>query len=436
MTGDRDLLFQVAQNLLENAVATWWRPDRCRPAHEHRRKSLISARSRPRRPTRCSAASLRALLSRGYGSHQQWFRYWSGAGEGYCGTARGRVRRATLNRAWRSRSNCRVAPDVRWAGNNDILRASQWRPFRMQFLRTFSFPILWQRSWPASYAPWLVARVTNQCDEQRGCLRRRSGRSHPGVVTDAARRGGIRLRGQALGTAHANEAVEIAAKVSNLVTAIRFREGGRCAAAKCWWNSIACRRAPISCGRRSAVKPQRPVQAQPEVVRDPGTVAIAARSARGDTARKPGACDGFGVQALGYRDSCAVRWAYRLETRQRRQPHQSRNPHHHPGRYADHQARLLGARDLHRQHQGLRSRRLQHRVSNRDFKGTIVSIDSRLDPTTRAITVRAELPTPRPAQARHVHERSPAGGRGQVLMILPSRRSCLRKGASSCSGER
>ena len=55
---------------------------------------------------------------------------------------------------------------------------------------------------------------------------------------------------------------------------------------------------------------------------------------------------------------------------------------------------------------------------NHDFKGTIVSIDSRLDPTTRAITVRAELPNPdgklKPGMFLNVRLQEE---RGQVLMI-------------------
>ena len=46
-----------------------------------------------------------------------------------------------------------------------------------------------------------------------------------GVVTEAARAEDIQYEVEALGTAHANEAVEITSKVSNLVTGIRFREG-------------------------------------------------------------------------------------------------------------------------------------------------------------------------------------------------------------------
>jgi membrane fusion protein (multidrug efflux system) len=56
--------------------------------------------------------------------------------------------------------------------------------------------------------------------------------------------------------------------------------------------------------------------------------------------------------------------------------------------------------------------------TNREFKGTIVSIDSRLDPTTRAITVRAEIPNAdgvlKPGMFMNVRLQEE---RGQVLTI-------------------
>ena len=217
-----------------------------------------------------------------------------------------------------------------------------------------------------------------------------------GVVTDAARHEEFAYEVEALGTAHANEAVEITAKVSNLVTAIRFREGQQVR-------------------RGDSLVELDSVQA--------GADLAAARAALSETrSQYKRSQELYATQALSQSqldqleatllaNQARVTWPEsKLSDTVIRAPFDGRTGLRRvsvgslisPGTLITtlDDTRIIkldfcGARDLHRHHQGrpaVTARSIA--FPNRDFKGTIVSIDSRLDPTTRAITVRAELPNP------------------------------------------
>lgn len=78
----------------------------------------------------------------------------------------------------------------------------------------------WDRL-PWSEAPARDARGTSAQDKGE------SGRRPTLVEAMPARQGDVTVAIEAVGTARANEAVTVASKVTGLVSAIRFREGGR-----------------------------------------------------------------------------------------------------------------------------------------------------------------------------------------------------------------
>jgi membrane fusion protein (multidrug efflux system) len=215
-----------------------------------------------------------------------------------------------------------------------------------------------------------------------------------GVVTDAARSEDFAYELEALGTARANEAVEITAKVSNLITAIRFREGQEV-------------------HRGDVLVELDSVEA--------GAGLLAARAALSETrSQYKRSQELFATQALSQSQLEQLEATLRANE----------------ARVTGAQAKLAdtvirapfdGRTGLRRVSVGslispgtvittlddTRIIKLDFSVPetfvsilreglplvarsvafpNRDFNGTIASIDSRLDPATRAITVRAEVP--------------------------------------------
>jgi membrane fusion protein, multidrug efflux system len=241
-----------------------------------------------------------------------------------------------------------------------------------------------------------------------------------GVVTDAARQEEFAYEVEALGTAHANEAVEITAKGSNLVTAIRFREGQQVRRGNILVEldsvqagaDLAAARAALSETRSQYKRSQElyATQALSQSQLDQLEATLLANQARvtasesklSDTViRAPfdgrtglrrvsvGSLISPGTLITTLDDTKIIKLDFAV-----------------PETFISiiKEGLPLTARSI--------------AFPNHDFKGTIVSIDSRLDPTTRAITVRAELPNPdgmlKPGMFLNVRLQEE---RGQVLMI-------------------
>ena len=298
-------------------------------------------------------------------------------------------------------------------------RASQWRPFRMKFLRTLSVPML------TALLPGLVCALAGCSGDKSNAMNNAAAFAGGpdaaiGVVTDAARQEEFAYEVEALGTAHANEAVEITAKVSNLVTAIRFREGEQVRRGEVLVEldsvqagaDLAAARAALSETRSQYKRSQElyATQALSQSQLDQLEATLLANQARvtgsesklSDTViRAPfdgrtglrrvsvGSLISPGTLITTLDDTRIIKLDFSVP-----------------------ETFIASIKE------GLPLTARSIAFPNRDFKGTIVSIDSRLDPTTRAITVRAELPNPegllKPGMFMNVRLQEE---RGQVLMI-------------------
>ncbi|HZF26236.1 MAG TPA: efflux RND transporter periplasmic adaptor subunit [Steroidobacteraceae bacterium] len=215
-----------------------------------------------------------------------------------------------------------------------------------------------------------------------------------GVVTDAAREEEFAYELEALGTARANEAVEITPKVSNLVTAIRFREGQQVRRGEVLVQldsvevgaDLDVARAALSESRSSyqrsqelyatqALSPSQLEQLEATLHANEARVTAAEKKLSDTLIRAPfdgrtglrrvsvGSLVNAGTVITTLDDTSVIKLDFTV-----------------PETFVA----------ILREGMPLTARSVA--FPNRDFTGTIVSIDSRLDPTTRAITVRAALP--------------------------------------------
>jgi membrane fusion protein (multidrug efflux system) len=215
-----------------------------------------------------------------------------------------------------------------------------------------------------------------------------------GVVTDAAREEDFAYELEALGTARANEAVEITSKVSNLVTAIRFREGQQVRRGDILVQldsveataDLDASRAALSESRSSykrsqelyatqALSPSQLEQLEATLHANEARVTASEKKLSDMLIRAPfdgrtglrrvsvGSLVSPGTVITTLDDTSIIKLDFSV-----------------PETYI---AMLR---------EGLPLTARSVAFPNRDFKGNIVSIDSRLDPTTRAITVRAAIP--------------------------------------------
>src|SRR5690606_5868995 len=109
--------------------------------------------------------------------------------------------------------------------------------------------------------------------------------------------------------------------------------------------------------------------------------------------REPGANRGRRGAARRHRRARAVRRPHRLPPRQRRQLREPRHGHHD----ARHTSRIkldftISETYLYLLRLGLPITATASGLPGRSFEGEITRIDSRVDPVTRSIAVRAELP--------------------------------------------
>ena len=297
-------------------------------------------------------------------------------------------------------------------------RASQQAPFRMKPSRTFSSSML------MALLLGVICALAGCSGEKSNAMNNAAFGGGPdaaiGVVTDAARHEEFAYEVEALGTAHANEAVEITAKVSNLVTAIRFREGQqvRRGATLVELDSVqagadlAAARAALSETRSQYKRSEElyATQALSQSQLDQLEATLLANQARVTSAESK-------------LSDTVIRAPFDGRTGLRRVSVGSLIS---PGTLI---TTLDDTRIIKLDFavpetfisiikEGLPVTARSIAFPNHDFKGTIVSIDSRLDPTTRAITVRAELPNSdgklKPGMFLNVRLQEE---RGQVLMI-------------------
>ncbi len=217
-----------------------------------------------------------------------------------------------------------------------------------------------------------------------------------GVLTEPARQEAFDYELEALGTARANEAVEITSKVTNLVTAIRFREGEqvRRGAVLVELDSIeagaelAAARAALT-ETESQLKRSRELfatQALSQSQLDQLAATLSANQARVTTAEKRladtvirapfdgrtglrrvsvGSLIAPGTVITTLDDTRVIKLDFSV-----------------PETFI---AVLV---------EGLPVSARSVAFPEREFSGKVVSIDSRIDPTSRSITARAELPNP------------------------------------------
>jgi membrane fusion protein (multidrug efflux system) len=217
-----------------------------------------------------------------------------------------------------------------------------------------------------------------------------------GVLTEPARQEPFDYEVEALGTARANEAVEITSKVTNLVTAIRFREGeqvhkgavlveldGVEAGAE-----LAAARAALSETESQLKRSQElfATQALSQAQLDQLGATLSANQARVTTAQSRLA-------------DTVIRAPFEGRTGLRRVSVGSLVA---PGTVI---TTLDDMRVIKLDFsvpeafiavlvEGLPLSAHSVAFPNREFSGTVVSIDSRVDPTSRSVTARAELPNP------------------------------------------
>jgi membrane fusion protein (multidrug efflux system) len=215
-----------------------------------------------------------------------------------------------------------------------------------------------------------------------------------GVLTDAAREEDFAYEIEALGTAHANEAVEITSKVSNLVTTIRFREGQQVRRGDILVQldsveasaDLDAARAALSESRSSykrsqelyatqALSPSQLEQLEATLHANEARVTAAEKKLSDTQIRAPfdgrtglrrvsvGSLVSPGAVITTLDDTSVIKLDFTVP-----------------------EASIAILRE------GLPLTARSVAFPNREFKGSIVSIDSRVDPTTRAITVRAAIP--------------------------------------------
>lgn len=217
-----------------------------------------------------------------------------------------------------------------------------------------------------------------------------------GVIAEAARAEEFVSEIEALGTARANEAVEITSKVSNLVTAIRFREGQ------------AVKRGEVLVELDS-------VEMNAELMA--ARAALSESQSQFDRSRELFATKALSQAQLDQIEATLRGNEARVTTAQSRlsdtvirAPFAGRvglrrvsvGSLVNPGAvmttlddtqiikldFAVPEAFISVVRE------GLPLTARSVAFPNREFAGTVRSIDSRLDPTTRSVTVRAEVPNP------------------------------------------
>ena len=215
-----------------------------------------------------------------------------------------------------------------------------------------------------------------------------------GVVTDAAKEEEFAYEVEALGTAHANEAVEITSKVSNLVTAIRFREG------------VQVRRGDILV-QLDSVETAADLDAARAALSESRSAYKRSRELYATQALSPSQLEQ--LEATLHANEARVTAAEKkLSDTQIRAPFDGRTGLRRVsvGSLVSPGAIITTLDDtsvikldftvpetsIAILREGLPITARSVAFPNRDFKGSIVSIDSRLDPTTRAITVRAAIP--------------------------------------------
>ena len=218
------------------------------------------------------------------------------------------------------------------------------------------------------------------------------------VVAVPVREARLTLEAEALGTARANESVDVTAKVSNLVTAMRFAEGqqvrrgqvlveldGREARAE-----LAVAEAALS-ESRSQFKRSRELYTT-HVLSEAQLEQIEA-TLKANEARVAAARSRLSDTVI----SRAVRRSRRAAPRERREPRQPGHGDHDARRHKHDQARLHGAGDapLVVSSRGLAIVARSVAYPGEEFAGKVASVDSRVDPTTRSVTVRALLPNDR-----------------------------------------
>lgn len=215
-----------------------------------------------------------------------------------------------------------------------------------------------------------------------------------GVLTEPARQEDFAYELEALGTAKANEAVEITSKVSNLVTAIRFREGEQVRRGKVLveLNSIEAG-AELAAARAALSETQSQYQRSQELfathalsqsLLDQLVATLSANQARVTTAESRLA-------------DTVIRAPFDGRTGLRRVS---------VGSFVSPGAIITTLDDTHiikldfsvpetflaAMVEGLPLTARSVAYPDREFTGEVMSIDSRVDPTSRSVAVRAALP--------------------------------------------
>jgi membrane fusion protein (multidrug efflux system) len=217
-----------------------------------------------------------------------------------------------------------------------------------------------------------------------------------GVITESARDEEFVYELEALGTARANEAIEVTSKVSNLVTAIRFRDGQevRRGAILVELDSIEAT-AELMAARAALSETQSQYQRSKELFAtkalsqsqlDTLEATLRANEARVTTAQSRlsdtvirARFDGrVGLRRVSVGSLVSPGTVITTLDDMRTIKLDFAVPETFVG--------LL--------REGLPVKATSVAYANREFTGTVTSIDSRLDPTTRSVTVRAAVPNP------------------------------------------
>ena len=216
------------------------------------------------------------------------------------------------------------------------------------------------------------------------------------------RKARLTLETEALGTARANESIDVTAKVSNQVTAVRFRKASRSPRAGAGRTGRAQARADLAVAEaalnesRSQFKRSRELyttQVLSEAQIEQIEATLKANEARVASARAR-------LNDTFVRAPFAGRVGLRRVSvgslgQPGRRDHDARRHQHD-------QARFHGAGDAAVDVQpGLAIEARSVAYPGEDFAGRVASVDSRVDPSTRSVTVRALLPNDEgAAQAR------------------------------------
>ena len=197
---------------------------------------------------------------------------------------------------------------------------------------------------------------------------------------------------EALGTLRANESVDITAKVADRVAAIHFNEGQQVRKGDVLIeldNTEA--RADLAAAEAAASDSRSQYKRSQELFQTQGAVGSAARAVAGDAARERSACRRRALASRRSRHHRAVQRARRAAQREPRRARQSGRGHHDARRSQRRQARFLraGSVPLHAAAGPDGPGAAAPRTPDATFDGRVASVDTRVDPTTRSVAIRA-----------------------------------------------